>query len=148
MRADHHLKVVIDTNVWISAALSAGGAPAAWVRQVLAHGAPVFSPATFDELTTRLWRPKFDRYLSMETRQRLLHDLKGAALWVDIPAALTNLTWSRDAQDDVFIRTALAAQVPWLVSGDNDLLSVPAIAGLHILTPATALALPEFGNPH
>jgi putative PIN family toxin of toxin-antitoxin system len=52
-------RVVIDTNVWLSAALSANGAPARVVRRVLAHGIPVFSEATFAELNTRIWKPKF-----------------------------------------------------------------------------------------
>ena len=34
---------------------------------------------------------------------------------------------------------SLAAQAPWLVTGDDDLLSVPAIDGLSIVTPAQGL---------
>jgi predicted nucleic acid-binding protein len=39
----------------------------------------VFSQATFDELESRLWRPKFDRYLDLETRRLLLHDFNAVA---------------------------------------------------------------------
>ena len=39
------LLVVVDTNVWISAALSKIGSPAQLVRHVLAHGMPVFTRA-------------------------------------------------------------------------------------------------------
>jgi uncharacterized protein len=53
------LKLVIDTNILISAALSAQGAPARLVRCALAQHQLVFSLATFDELRTRLYRPKF-----------------------------------------------------------------------------------------
>jgi len=67
MKDEHRLKAVLDTNIWISAALSQSGAPAAVVRQVLQNGVPVFSAATFRELETRLWKPKFDRYLDMAT---------------------------------------------------------------------------------
>ncbi len=138
------LRVVIDTNVWISAALSKDGAPAILVRRVLESGVAVFSPATFAEFETRLWKPKFDRYLSMELRRRLLHDIDAAAFWVDVSPAIAALSYCRDADDDKFIHTALAAQTPWLVSGDRDLLDVPAISGLRILTPAEATLLPEF----
>ncbi len=137
------LRVVIDTNVWISAALSQAGAPAQLVDRVLAHGRPVFSQATFAELEIRLWRPKFDRHLSMEFRQRILHDLNTAAMWVEVPATATE-KFCRDSDDDKFIHTALAAEVPWLVTGDRDLLDVPAIANLRILSPADALKLPAF----
>lgn len=132
-------RVVLDTNVWISAALSASGTAARVVRWVLLERRPVFSQHTFAELDSRLWKPKFDRYLSIEQRQRILHDLDAIADWVTIPDALMAQRWSRDSDDDAFIRTALAAQVPLLVTGDADLLEVPAINGLRILTPAQAL---------
>ena len=135
------MKAVVDSNVWLSAALSPDGAPAQVVRHLLLNGAVVFSDATFNELETRLWRPKFDRYLSLETRRSLLRDIKGAAHWVSIPADIAALSYCRDLDDDVFIHTALAAQVPYLISGDKDLLSVLAIAGLQIVTPVLALAL-------
>ncbi len=131
--------VVIDTNVWLSAALSPKGAPAQVVQQVLLQGVAVFSPATFAELQTRLWKPKFNRYLTLEVRHAILRDARAAALWVEHDPELAAQRWSRDADDDAFIRTALAAQAPWLVSGDDDLLSLPPIANLTILSPAQAI---------
>lgn len=137
-------RVVVDTNIWISAALSRAGAPALLARRILDHRLPVFSPATFAELQTRLWRPKFDRYLSLEARQRILHDLNAAAYWVDIPPELAARAWCRDAEDDKFIQTALAAQAAWLVTGDRDLLDLTPVPHLRILAPAEALKLPVF----
>jgi putative PIN family toxin of toxin-antitoxin system len=137
--AGHRQRVVLDSNVWISAALSRNGTPAQVVRRVLARGIPVFSAATFAELEARLWRPKFDRYLSMELRRRILHDASAAALWVEIPPALADRAWSRDADDDHFLRAALAAEAQWLVSGDRDLLDIEAPAGLRIVAPSEAL---------
>lgn len=144
MKADHRLRVVIDTNVWISAMLSAGGAPALLVRQVLAYGIAVFTQATFEELESRVWKPKFDPYLSIEARRLLLHDVNAVAQWVEVPPDIAAGAWSRDADDDAFVRTALAAKAPWLITGDKDLLSIPPLHGLSILTPAAALTLPEF----
>lgn len=133
-------RVVIDTNVWISGFLTRNGAPGQLVRRALDEYVPVFSDATFAELETRLWRPKFDRYLSMDVRHRLLHDVNAAADWVAIPPGLVAKHWCRDPDDDHFIRAALASHAPLLVSGDADLLDVPAINGLRIITPAQALA--------
>ena len=128
---------VIDTNVLVSAALSARGAPARLVQWVLERGVLVFSQPTFDELKTRLYRPKFDRYISLELREAVLHDLSAAARWVEIgePAR-----YCRDRSDDMFIETALVARAGILVSGDQDVLDAPAIAGLRILNPQQALA--------
>ena len=150
MKVDPHRgrrRVVVDTNVWISASLTANGAPAQLARRVLAECMPVLSEATFAELEARLWRPKFDRYLGMELRQRILHDLDAAAFWVAILPGLAAQRWCRDPDDDHFIRAALAAQAPLLVSGDADLLEVPAIEGLRILTPPQALAAIEGETP-
>lgn len=119
-------RVVIDTNVWISGALNRTGAPGRLTRLVLAAGVPLFSPATFAELETRLWKPKFDRYLSRELRQSILHDLSAIAEWVEIPRVLATRTYCRDPDDDKFIQTALAAQASWIVSGDQDLLASSA----------------------
>jgi len=148
MQAEHRFEAVIDTNVWISAALSNVGPPATLVRRVLGAGVPVCSTPTFRELETRLWKSKFDRYLSMEVRRNLLADASGAALWVDIPAALARRKFSRDPDCDAFVRTAIASGAPWLVTGDQDLLAVAAINGLRIVTPAQALRYREFtGQP-
>lgn len=139
MKAERPWRVVLDTNVWLSAALSPNGAPAQVVRAVLLQEVAVFSEATFAELETRLWKPKFDRFVSLEARKAILRDARAAALWVEIPSELSEQRWSRDPDDDVFIRTALAAKAHWLVTGDGDLLSVPAIEALSVLTPAQAL---------
>ncbi len=131
--------LVVDTNVWISAALSKTGSPVQVVRHVLAHGLPVFTHSTFEELQTRLWKPKFDRYISMDLRKRILHDIKAAALWVDVPTDIAAVAHSRDPEDDKFVHAALAANAPWLVTGDQDLLSMKPLPSLQILTPADAV---------
>jgi putative PIN family toxin of toxin-antitoxin system len=144
MKAEHRFKAVLDTNIWISAALSQSGPPAAVVRHVLEQGLPVFSSATFRELETRLWKPKFDRYLSMDIRRRLLADASGAAFWVDIPETLAGQTFSRDPDDDMFVHAAIASGAAWLITGDQDLLTVPPMDGLRILAPAQAVLNNDF----
>ncbi|MFP4070514.1 MAG: putative toxin-antitoxin system toxin component, PIN family [Desulfovibrionales bacterium] len=140
--SDAHL-VVVDTNVWISGILTREGAPARVVRHVMTRGIPVFSFPTFAEFESRIRRPKFDRYISLEMRRQILHDLSAAALWVDIPPDLARKPFCRDTDDDMFIHTALAARAPWLVTGDKDLLDVCAIPQLHIVSPAAALELAD-----
>ena len=130
---------VLDTNVLISAALTRQGSPYALVQLVLTHARLVFSEPTFEELRTRLYRPKFDRYIDLDMRERVLRDLSACALWVDTDATGG---WSRDPDDDKFIATALQAPGCVLVSGDQDLLTAQAPTGLRILPPA--LALREF----
>ena len=128
---------LLDTNVLISAALSNKGAPHALVQRILSQGCLVFSSATFEELRSRLYRPKFDVYLSLDMREGLLHDFSASARWIEPDLVLP---YSRDPSDDVFIATAVKAGLPFLVNGDKDLLEAPLPAGLQVLTPTQALS--------
>jgi putative PIN family toxin of toxin-antitoxin system len=130
---------VVDTNVLLSAALSPGGVPATLVDRLLAMGKLVFSEATFAELDTRIWQPKFDRYLPIERRRRILLQMRATAVWIDIPDELAQRTFSRDPKDDAFIQTAIASGAMRLVTGDNDLLCLHPLDTLHILTPRQSL---------
>jgi putative PIN family toxin of toxin-antitoxin system len=132
-------RAVIDTNVLISAALSSTSAPALVTRHLLAHGLVLFSQATFAELESRLWRPKFDRYLSMDIRHALLHDWAAVAHWVVVND--DSARYSRDADDVKFIHAALAGAADWLITGDKDLLALRRVQDVHILSPADAWAI-------
>jgi uncharacterized protein len=140
MKAEQHpLLLVIDTNIWISAALSREGFPAQLARAVLAFGRPVFSDNTFAELQSRLWLPKFDRYISMELRRAILHDLRATGQWIRVPERIQSQSFCREASNDMFIHAALAARAEWLVAGDHDLLAVEPLPGLRVLTAQEAL---------
>ncbi|KAF0096498.1 MAG: hypothetical protein FD128_2582 [Hyphomonadaceae bacterium] len=132
-------RVVVDTNVLLSAALSPNGTPATLLDSLLQVGKLVFSAATFAELEGRIWLPKFDRYLPMDRRRRLLHELNACSIWVDVPPTIAARQFSRDVNDDVFIHTAITAGVSRLVTGDDDLLCLHPLDGLHILSPRQAL---------
>ena len=137
-------RAVVDTNVILSAALSPRGAPAQVLDWLLAHALLVFTDATFAELESRIWKPKFDRYLSIERRQEILHGVNVSGLWVPVPAAVSEQSFSRDPTDDKFVHAALAAEPAWLVSGDKDLLVLAdrlLPLGVQVLAPAEALAL-------
>lgn len=133
-------RYVIDTNVLISAALSAHSAPGVVVRRILAQGEVLFSEATFAELQTRMWLPKFDRYLTLESRKLILHDFRAVARWADIPPAVSTRRFCRDADDDKFLHLALAGAARVIVSGDKDLLDLGQVDTVQILSPAMALA--------
>jgi len=134
-----HGLVVVDTNVLLSAALSPGGVPAMLMDRLLDVGRLVFSAATFAEMDERIWLPKFDRYLTIERRRRIVLQARAAAVWIDIPAELAQRAFSRDPKDDAFIHAALAAGATRLITGDDDLLCLDPLGELRILTPRAAL---------
>ena len=129
-------RVVLDTNVLISAALLSRSLLAQLLRQVLVQSRLVFSQATLTELETRLWKPKFDRYVSLEMRRSLLADLSAVAEWV---APRGTARHSRDADDDAFIHAAIEGGAAWLVSGDEDLRVLRRAAVIETIRPAEAL---------
>ncbi len=96
----------------------------------------MFSQTTFDELRTRIYRPKFDRYISLDDRERLLRDFDACAVWVE-PGEPGQ--YCRDRDDDHFIEVALKAQADDLISGDKDLLDAPPVQGLRVVSVHQAL---------
>jgi putative PIN family toxin of toxin-antitoxin system len=140
MKVEPYQPVVIDTNVWLSAALTRTGTAAMLCRLLIARNyQPVFSPSTFDELTTRLCLPKFDRYVGIDSRRRFLADTSNSARWCNVPVSLSTQTYCRDPDDDKFIALAIAAQATRLITGDADLLCLDPLGELRILTPRAAL---------
>lgn len=129
-------RVVVDTNVILSAALSPDGTAARLLERLMLGSRLVLSRSTFDELETRLWRKKFDPYLSPERRRDVLHNVSLQALWLK-PVQV--VSYSRDPDDDKFIALALAAKAERLITGDGDLLCLDPLGVLRILTPRAAL---------
>ena len=133
-----YARVVVDTNVLLSASLAPNGTPAKLVDWLLSEGRLVLSQATFAELESRIWKPKFDRYLPVERRHRLLREINAAALWFNIPPTISELKFSRDADDDAFIHVAMISNTKRLISGDDDLLCLNPVGEIQILSPRAA----------
>ena len=132
-------RLVVDTNVLISALLSPGGAPALLLDHLQRTRAVlVFSRPTMAELATRLMRSKFDRYVDRDTRLRFLAEVDAVAELVGVSGAPMG---SRDRSDDLFLETALTADCRLLVSGDQDLLVLHPWRDIQILTPTQVLEL-------
>lgn len=131
-------RLVLDSNVLISALLVKSSVPAALLTLVLQNHRLVFSRATFDELHTRLWKPKFDKYVAMEDRTAYLNDLSAVAEWVE-PGVELAAPICRDVDDQKFIQLALSAGADWLVTGDQDLLVLERAGSVRVVKPADAL---------
>lgn len=129
-------KVVIDTNVFISA-LVFGGTPR---RVTDLIGTEVITPVVSEEIMTevrRIIRAKFPAFLQYERQLEAL--LQSEGLWVQLGAA--NVRVCRDPDDDKFIETALIGNCDYIISGDNDLLAISTYQHIRILRPAAFLEL-------
>jgi putative PIN family toxin of toxin-antitoxin system len=131
-------RLVIDTNVWISALISPIGTARHLVDAVLDRGIDILmSESTFGELASRLDRPKFERYREPEAWNLFLSALVELALWHEDAGSAAGI--SRDANDDKFLALAVTGQADAIISGDRDLLELVIHEGIPILTPAQFL---------
>jgi uncharacterized protein len=110
------MKVVIDTNVVVSAALK-NKSPEAILRAVAAHPEWewVVSEEILAEYRAVLARPKFS--LPPTLLRQWITFLETVTVLVEVPAGLE---YPPDPTDAKFLACALAAQADWLVTGDRD----------------------------
>ncbi len=122
-------RVVLDTNVVLSALLFGGGPPAR-VRAGWQSGrfVPLASTATAQELVRVLGYPKFR--LSPAEQEELLADLMPWVEVVRIPVPPPRVPACRDPFDLPFLHLAIAGRARALVSGDRDLLALAGTPGL------------------
>lgn len=129
------MKVVLDTNVVVSAAFF-GGPPRrvvdAWIDGQLQL---VISPLIFDEYL-RVCQRLSASYPGTDYQSLLTAFLAHGLLVADSSA---ECSITRDTDDDKFIRCALEAEAA-VVSGDRHLLDVDGWQGIRVLTPAQLLA--------
>ncbi|HKP52746.1 MAG TPA: putative toxin-antitoxin system toxin component, PIN family [Chloroflexia bacterium] len=136
------MKVVIDTNVVISRALSNKGAPARIIEQWVS--------GAFELVISEDILAEYQRALGYEhIRKRriaipdeistLLSKIKEVGTFVVPDDALDVI--SRDPDDNKFLECAIAGGADYIVSGDAHLLNVGQYEGIQILSPATFLTM-------
>jgi putative PIN family toxin of toxin-antitoxin system len=133
-------RVVIDTNVLISAALFDDSVPARARTHAVRHGKLVATEQTFAELTGRLLASKFNRFVSFAARETLLRSLQPL---VEIVTVVQVVRACRDPRDDMFLEAAVNGRADVIVTGDKDLLALHPFMGIAIVTPAAYLASVE-----
>ena len=132
-------RVVLDTNVVLSA-LVFGGGTSARLRQAWqgGHCLPLVSTATAQELIRVLAYPKFR--LTADQQRELLADYLPWAASVRIPQPPPAIPACRDPFDAPFLHLAIAGKAHVLVTGDKDLLALDRQLPFPIQTAATFLS--------
>jgi len=134
------LIVVIDASTFVSAALKANSLPErALLRAVDPPNRLILSQAVEDEYREVIFRPKFDRFVSVARRQRILDIVVVAAERIE---PIETVRECRDPKDDKYLALAAAGRADVIVSSDaRHLLSMDPWRGIRILTPANYLTL-------
>ena len=131
------MRVVVDTNVWISRLLLADSVPARAVDKALDEFEVVVSEASVEELARVLSREKFDRYVSVRDREEFLRRLLQVTTMVSV---LSDISDCRDPKDNRFLALALDSESDCIVSGDADLLALNPWREIEIVSPGAFLA--------
>jgi putative PIN family toxin of toxin-antitoxin system len=141
---NEQVKVVLDTNLFVSGAILKRGNPyellEAWRREGFVL---LISDALQTEIAEVLIREIKEKYhLTTDEVEETLQLLQTDALLTSpaptLPVAL------RDPKDEKVLALAVGGQADYLVTGDEDLLIMqgnPGLRGLRIIRPAAFLAL-------
>src|SRR6516162_5861061 len=126
------MRVVLDTNVLVSAALKQQSMPGMAALLIEHHGGLLKSLATEQQLFEVVARPRLASLIDPET-QAWLKKLMAAAEAVTITERIVAC---RDPTDDKFLELAVNGRADLIVSGDGDLLALNPFHGIPIVTPA------------
>ena len=126
------MRVVVDTNVFVSAALKDESLPAQAVQLVEQRGTLLNSAAMERQLFEVLARPHFVP-LNPAVARELLRRLLAAAETVVIAERIAAC---RDPTNDKFLEVALNGRADFIVSGDPDLLVLDPFRDIPIVARA------------
>jgi uncharacterized protein len=119
------MRVVIDTNVFVSGLMRPTSVPGRILAAAIAGGFEiVLCEAMLEEIGAALRYPKVRKRIALsdEELDRYVQALRFIADVVDPAGATVSVPGDRD--DDVILATLLVAKADWLVTGDTALLAL------------------------
>jgi putative PIN family toxin of toxin-antitoxin system len=127
------MRIVVDTNVFVSAALKTSSLPSIVVRWVDRHGGLLKSAVTEQEVLLVLQRS----HVAAVTPPFFLADLSKMLAAAELVTIIERIAACRDPRDDKFLELAVNGHADLIVSGDRDLLALNPFRGIAIIAPAT-----------
>jgi putative PIN family toxin of toxin-antitoxin system len=125
--SDHY---VFDTNVLVSALIFEHSKPGQALRRALKVGQMLLSQPVLEEVNEVTSREKFERYVTAEEREEFLEALVGRARFIE---PTEQIRICRDPKDDKFLELAISGGASYIISGDDDLLTLSSFRGIEIL---------------
>jgi len=142
------LKIVLDTNVFVSALINPRGKPAQILNYVFESKVRLFtSPSIIEELERVLSYPKLVKRHGLEKQElkKFVSDLLSILSLVEGKKAIEVI--AEDPADNNYLSCALDAKADFIVSGDIHLLNLREYEGIQIITPAQFLEMLEKEKP-
>ena len=127
---DNTVRVVIDTNIWISFLI---GKTLSGLSEAIISGQVIvlFSNDLFGELIEVLNRPKFKKYFSASAIEELIALLYEKVELIEI---INHFNDCRDPKDNFLLDLAVSGHANYLVTGDADLLILNPFHGVEIIS--------------
>ncbi|MCX5803952.1 MAG: putative toxin-antitoxin system toxin component, PIN family [Proteobacteria bacterium] len=132
-------RIVLDTNIFISAILSPRSKPASIVKLVLDGKLNLMiAPAMWKELHTVLQYPKLQALMkrngvSMDEVKDLIHKIERIAIVTPGNTKVNRI--KDDMSDNMFLACAVEARADFIISGDSHLKDVKTFKGVRIVSP-------------
>lgn len=135
------LRVVLDTNLLVSYLLTQGKT----MTRIINYWENgdiivVVSPAIIEELAEVVQRPRLKRHMTVAP-QVIIDLIRSDAIQTLGELAFPGA--SRDSKDDKFLACAVEGEAAYLVSGDEDLLSLKHFQDVVIVSPTDFVRLIE-----
>lgn len=124
------IRVVVDTNLWISLLI---GGKLGNLLEILVHPdlELVSTGLLKEEIAAVAQRPKFRKYFSVEQVNALMAWMDETMTYFELGTITPRC---RDPKDDYLLELAVQSHAIYLVSGDNDLLTLGQIEDCRIMT--------------
>jgi len=135
------LRVVVDTNIWVSTIIKPQGDYARLLQLIIRQGELFTAEEILAETRAVVLRPRIkNRYhLSEGTIDRAITAARNlATVLTDLPR-LAVIT--KDPDDDLILACAVKAKAEYLLSYDPHLTELGEYEGIKIITPATFLSI-------
>lgn len=126
------VRVLVDTNVIVSAAIKGGTPRKIWSAFRKSKIRLVFSSSMLGELIKVFKRSKFTNLISEDEAKKILLFIKLFAEFIE-PTAKTTIC--RDPADNHILATASSAEADFIVTGDKDLLVLKSFRKIPVITP-------------
>ncbi len=126
------MRIVVDTNVLVSAALKTASFPFIVIRWIDRNGGLLKSAATEQEVLDVLQRPRIAALVTPSFRDGLTRLLAAA----ELVAIDERIAVCRDPKDDKFLELAVNGRADVIVTGDRDLLALDPFRGVSVVPPA------------
>ncbi len=130
MKQDAEIRIIVDTNLWISFLI---GRKLACLLDVLSmpNVSLVVCRELMEEVQAVASRPKFSKYFTEDKLSLLWNFMKEESLNFQLETVPSRC---RDPKDDYLLELAVMSEADFLLTGDRDLLDLKKVASCEIVT--------------